>query len=137
MIYYTETYAREEIIWENHKMQNRIKLNEKLITKQSLDTYMNFEYTIRDFRDLLHSQVSQVKNEVKVLSNNWENDISYRKNYIQNTLAMHLKSDIFDRHLTLKNQINSENKKMVLEGKILFDMKHMLDDLKTSKKNLW
>lgn len=44
---------------------------------------------------------------------------------------------ISHRHLSLKNQISSDNKKRVLEEKILSDIKYVTDGLKVSMARLW
>jgi hypothetical protein len=41
-------------------MQKRTELNKKLIAKQTMDIYLNFDYIVKDFKDLLHSQLSEV-----------------------------------------------------------------------------
>jgi hypothetical protein len=44
---------------------------------------------------------------------------------------------ISNRHLILKNQISSDKKKILLEEKILSDIKYVTDDLKVSMTRLW
>jgi hypothetical protein len=58
--FYKEKDPRDEILWEIHKFQKRTQYNDKSIGKQSLDTYLNFDYVVKDFKDLLQSKISQV-----------------------------------------------------------------------------